>query len=153
LAEDNRVNQKLTIRLLEKRGHQVLLAGNGREALDALAQHSFDPARMGVHMPGMDGVDATIALREREKLTGLHQLLIAVTALAMKEDRERCIAAGMDGYLSKPIDLGELDTVLATYETGIPASSRYRSRSRSAWQSTLKLLPQLSIQLRSGCPD
>ena len=70
---------------------------------------------MDVHMPDMDGIEATIAIREKEKSTGLHQPIIAMTALAMKGDRERCLAAGMDGYLSKPIDLGKLDDVLAAY--------------------------------------
>jgi two-component system, sensor histidine kinase and response regulator len=115
LAEDNRVNQKIATRLLEKRGHHVVHAGNGEEALAALAQRSFDLVLMDVHMPGMDGFDATIAIREREKITGLHQPVIAMTALAMKGDRERCTAAGMDGYLSKPIDLQKLDEVLAVY--------------------------------------
>jgi two-component system, sensor histidine kinase and response regulator len=68
-----------------------------------------------VHMPGMDGFEATTAIREREKFTGLHQPVIAMTALAMKGDRERCLAAGMDGYLSKPINLQQLDEVLAAY--------------------------------------
>ena len=115
LAEDNRVNQKIATRLLEKRGHHAVLAANGREALEALAQGSFDLVLMDVHMPAMDGIEATIAIREKEKSTGLHQPVIAMTALAMKGDRERCLAAGMDGYLSKPIDLQQLDDVLATY--------------------------------------
>jgi CheY-like chemotaxis protein/HPt (histidine-containing phosphotransfer) domain-containing protein len=115
LAEDNRVNQKIAMRLLEKRGHQAVLAANGEEALEALAQASFDLVLMDVHMPGMDGIEATIAIREKEKSTGLHQPVIAMTALAMKGDRERCMAAGMDGYLSKPIDLQQLDDVLAVY--------------------------------------
>jgi two-component system, sensor histidine kinase and response regulator len=115
LAEDNRVNQKIAIRLLEKRGHHAVLAANGKEALEALAQASFDLVLMDVHMPDMDGIEATIALREQEKSTGLHQPVIAMTALAMKGDRERCLAAGMDGYLSKPIDLQQLDDVLAAY--------------------------------------
>jgi CheY-like chemotaxis protein len=115
LAEDNRVNQKIATRLLEKRGHHVVLAVNGEEAIAALAQRSFDLVLMDVNMPGMDGVEATIAIREREKLTGLHQPVIAMTALAMKGDRERCTAAGMDGYLSKPIDLQKLDEILAVY--------------------------------------
>jgi two-component system sensor histidine kinase/response regulator len=68
-----------------------------------------------VHMPGMDGLEATIAIREKEKSTGLHQPVIAMTALAMNGDRERCLAVGMDGYISKPIDLQKLDDVLATY--------------------------------------
>jgi CheY-like chemotaxis protein len=115
LAEDNHVNQKIATRLLEKRGHHAVLAANGREALEALAQGSFDLVLMDVHMPDMDGIEATIAIREKEKSTGLHQPVIAMTALAMKGDRERCLAAGMDGYLSKPIDLQQLDDVLATY--------------------------------------
>jgi CheY-like chemotaxis protein len=115
LAEDNRVNQKIATRLLEKRGHRVVLAGTGEEALAALAQRSFDLVLMDVHMPGMDGLEATKAIREKEKSTGLHQPIIAMTALAMKGDRERCTAAGMDGYLSKPIDLQKLDEVLAVY--------------------------------------
>jgi signal transduction histidine kinase/CheY-like chemotaxis protein len=115
LAEDNRVNQKIATRLLEKRGHHVVLAGNGEEALGALAQRTFDLVLMDGHMPGMDGFAATIAIREKEKFTGLHQPIIAMTAMAMTGDRERCLAAGMDGYLSKPIELQQLDEVLAVY--------------------------------------
>jgi two-component system, sensor histidine kinase and response regulator len=115
LAEDNRVNQKIATRLLEKRGHKVVLAENGEEALAALARRSFDLVLMDVHMPGMDGINATVAIREKEKSTGLHQPVIAMTALAMTGDQERCLAAGMDGYLSKPIDLQKLDDVLAVY--------------------------------------
>lgn len=115
LAEDNRVNQKVATRLLEKRGHHVVLVGNGEEALGALVQGPFDLVLMDVHMPGMDGIEATMAIREREKSTGFHQPVIAMTALAMTGDRERCLAAGMDGYLSKPIDLQKLDEVLAVY--------------------------------------
>jgi signal transduction histidine kinase len=115
LVEDNRVNQKIAIRLLEKRGHLAVLAANGKEALDALAQASFDLVLMDVHMPDMDGIEATIAIREKEQSTGLHQPIIAMTALAMKGDRERCLAAGMDGYLAKPMDLQQLDQVLAAY--------------------------------------
>jgi two-component system sensor histidine kinase/response regulator len=77
-----------------------------------LAQHSFDLVLMDVHMPGMDGFETTIAIREQERTTGLHQSIVAMTALVTKGDRERCIAAGMDGYISKPIDLQQLDDVL-----------------------------------------
>jgi CheY-like chemotaxis protein len=115
LAEDNRVNQKIATRLLEKRGHHVVLVENGEEALGALAQRPFDLVLMDVHMPGMDGIEATMAIREKEKSTGCHQPVIAMTALAMTGDRERCLAAGMDGYLSKPIDLQKLDEALAVY--------------------------------------
>lgn len=88
------------------------MAANGNEALAALAQHSFDLVLMDVHMPGMDGFETTIAIRKQEKTTGGHQSIVAMTALVMKGDRERCIAAGMDGYISKPIDLQQLDDVL-----------------------------------------
>jgi two-component system, sensor histidine kinase and response regulator len=115
LVEDNRVNQKIATRLLEKRGHHVVLAANGEEALAALAQRSFDLVLMDVHMPVMSGLEASIAIRGKEKFTGLHQPVVAMTALAMIGDRERCLAAGMDGYLSKPIDLQQLDNVLAVY--------------------------------------
>jgi two-component system, sensor histidine kinase and response regulator len=116
LAEDNVVNQKLAIRLLEKRGHHVVLACNGKEALAALEKDSFDLVLMDVQMPEMDGLEATEALREREQATGHHQPVVAMTALAMKGDRERCIAAGMDGYLSKPIRPQELDEMLDSYQ-------------------------------------
>src|ERR1700744_1639354 len=115
LAEDNHVNQKIAIRLLEKRGHHPVLAATGKEALEALARASFDLVLMDVHMPDMDGIVATMAIREKEKTTGLHQPIIAMTALAMKVELERCLAAGMDGYLSKPIDLQQLEDVLAAY--------------------------------------
>ncbi len=100
LAEDNLVNQKLAMRLLEKRGHQVVLAANGLEALSALETRSYDLVLMDVQMPIMDGLEATRLLREKERGSGRHQAVIAMTALVMKGDRERCLAAGMDGYLT-----------------------------------------------------
>ena len=112
LAEDNLVNQKLASRLLEKRNHSVTVAMNGREALTALEKNSFDLVLMDMQMPEMDGFEATRVLREKEKSTGRHQPVIAMTALAMNGDRERCMAVGMDGYLSKPIRPAELDEVL-----------------------------------------
>jgi signal transduction histidine kinase/CheY-like chemotaxis protein len=115
LAEDNPINQKLATRLLEKRGHQVTVTGNGKEALAALAERAYDLVLMDVQMPEMDGLEATRALREREKITGTHQPVVAMTALAMKGDRERCIEAGMDGYLTKPIRQQELDELLDRY--------------------------------------
>jgi two-component system, sensor histidine kinase and response regulator len=119
LAEDNRVNQNVATRLLEKRGHHVTLATNGKEALAALAGDSFDLVFMDVQMPEMDGLQATRVIREQEKLTGGHQPIIAMTALAMKGDRERCLAAGTDGYLSKPISAEQLDEALDSYTTGV----------------------------------
>jgi two-component system, sensor histidine kinase and response regulator len=113
VAEDNSVNQRLAARMLEKRGHRVTLAGNGQEALDALAREDFDIVFMDVQMPEMDGMTATSLLRQREQGSAKHQVVIALTAHALKGDEERCLAAGMDGYLSKPIRPQELDDILS----------------------------------------
>jgi signal transduction histidine kinase/DNA-binding response OmpR family regulator len=112
LAEDNAVNQRLVVRLLEKRGHRVAVAENGLEALAALKKEDFDLVLMDVQMPEMDGMEATAAIRKGEKRTGEHVAVIALTAHAMKGDREKCLAAGMDGYLTKPIRPQELDDAL-----------------------------------------
>jgi two-component system sensor histidine kinase/response regulator len=115
LAEDNPVNQKLAVRLLEKRGHSMAVVDNGREAVDMLARRTFDLVLMDIQMPEMDGITATNIIRERERSSGHHQPIVAMTALVMKGDRERCLAAEMDGYLSKPIRPGDLDEVLERY--------------------------------------
>jgi signal transduction histidine kinase/CheY-like chemotaxis protein/ligand-binding sensor domain-containing protein len=115
LAEDNAVNQRLAVRLLEKRGHHVVVASNGREALEAIEKENFDLALMDVQMPEMDGFEATAAVRQREHSSETHLPIIALTAHAMKGDRERCLAAGMDGYLAKPIHPEELDHVLTKF--------------------------------------
>ncbi|MGC2670954.1 MAG: response regulator, partial [Candidatus Acidiferrum sp.] len=115
LAEDNIVNQRLAVRLLEKRGHRVVVAATGLETLQALEKESFDLVLMDVQMPEMDGLEATVAIREKEKGTGLHQPIVALTAHAMKGDREKCMEIGMDGYLTKPIRPQELDQILETY--------------------------------------
>jgi signal transduction histidine kinase/DNA-binding response OmpR family regulator len=117
LAEDNAVNQRLVVRLLEKRGHRVVVAGNGREVLLHLDKQGFDLVFMDVQMPEMDGFEATTAIREKEKSTEKHLPIVAMTAHAMKGDENRCLAAGMDGYLSKPIRPQELDRVLERYMT------------------------------------
>jgi CheY-like chemotaxis protein len=108
LAEDNLVNQKVASRLLEKRGFEVTVAGDGQVALNELEKESFDVVLMDVEMPNMDGFEATATIREREKSTGGHILIIAMTAHALKGDQERCIVAGMDAYVSKPIRTNEL---------------------------------------------
>jgi two-component system sensor histidine kinase/response regulator len=115
LAEDNLVNQRLVVRLLEKRGHRVVVAANGLEVLRALEKESFDLVLMDLQMPEMDGFEATTGIREKEKGTGAHQAIVALTAHAMKGDREKCLAAGMDGYLTKPIRPQELDQLLEIY--------------------------------------
>jgi CheY-like chemotaxis protein len=112
LAEDNRVNQQLAVRLLQKRGHDVVVAEHGREVLAKLESHHFDLVLMDVQMPEMDGFEATTAIREQEKTNGGHLPIIAMTALTMKGDRERCLAAGMDDYVLKPIQAKELFAAL-----------------------------------------
>jgi CheY-like chemotaxis protein/HPt (histidine-containing phosphotransfer) domain-containing protein len=113
LTEDNLVNQRLALRLLEKHGHAVAVANNGHEAVAALAREHFDLVLMDVQMPEMDGLEATALIRVRERDNGVHVPIIAMTAHAMQGDRERCLAAGMDGYLSKPIQAAELLAAIA----------------------------------------
>ena len=113
VADDNRINQKVALRLLEKRGHKVTLAADGREVLAVLETQSFDLILMDVQMPRMSGVDATIEIRRREQKTGRHVPIYAMTANAMKGDRERYVSGGMDGYLAKPMQLDELDQLLS----------------------------------------
>jgi signal transduction histidine kinase/DNA-binding response OmpR family regulator len=103
LVEDNAVNQQLAVRMLQKFGHTVKVAENGKEALTNMDNESFDLILMDVQMPEMDGFEATAAIRERERITGTHIPIIAMTAHAMKGDQERCLEAGMDDYVSKPV--------------------------------------------------
>jgi CheY-like chemotaxis protein/HPt (histidine-containing phosphotransfer) domain-containing protein len=112
LAEDNDINQTMAISLLEKWGHRIVVANNGREALEALEKQRFDVVLMDVQMPEMDGIKATAAIRAGEGDNGTHLPIIAMTAHALKGDRERCLAAGMDGYVSKPIKSSELEALL-----------------------------------------
>jgi signal transduction histidine kinase/DNA-binding response OmpR family regulator len=104
VAEDNVVNQRIATAVLEKRGHRVTIANTGREALAACERERFDVVVMDVQMPDMDGLEATAAIRARETVTEAHVPIIALTAHAMKGDRERMLRAGMDGYLAKPLD-------------------------------------------------
>ena len=120
VAEDNAVNQRLATRMLEKRGHRVKVVCNGREAVELLERSSYDLVLMDVQMPLLDGIEATTLIREREKGTGIHQPIVALTAYAMKGDQDRCLAAGMDGYLAKPIRPEELDGLLQTYVSKRP---------------------------------
>jgi two-component system sensor histidine kinase/response regulator len=108
LAEDNIVNQKVATRLLEKRGHRVEVAATGREALDRFRRGGFDLILMDVQMPEMDGLEATIAIRQLETGSRGHVPIIALTAHAIKKDQDRCLSAGMDGYLTKPIRAADL---------------------------------------------
>jgi two-component system sensor histidine kinase/response regulator len=130
LAEDNKVNQLLAVRLLGKRGHTVVVAGTGREALAALDEPGsggFDLILMDVQMPDMDGFEATAIIRAREKSSGYHLPIIAMTAHSMKGDEERCLAAGMDGYVSKPIQVEQLFATIETVVSGVPVPAIVRS--------------------------
>jgi signal transduction histidine kinase/CheY-like chemotaxis protein len=120
VAEDNLVNQRLLTRLLEKRGHQINTAGNGWEALEARKKQNYDLIFMDVQMPEMDGMVATGRIREEEKISGRHVVIVALTAHAMKGDRELCLAAGMDDYVTKPIQSPDLDAILLKYSGGVP---------------------------------
>ncbi|QRJ62226.1 ATP-binding protein [Azospira restricta] len=113
LAEDNLINQRLAVTLLERRGHRVSVCGNGEEVLQELAGEDFDLVLMDIQMPVMGGFEATRRIREQEAGSGRHQVIVAMTANAMRGDREHCLAAGMDGYVSKPIRKEEMFAELA----------------------------------------
>jgi signal transduction histidine kinase/CheY-like chemotaxis protein len=118
LVEDNRINQKISSIMIEKRGHSIAVAGNGQEAIalwqaaEVKERHHFDLILMDIQMPVMDGFEATRVIREKEKTTGTHIPIIALTANAMKEDRDICLNSGMDGYASKPLKAEQLFSVI-----------------------------------------
>src|SRR6266446_3378330 len=124
LAEDNAINRTLVVRLLSKRGHSVVVASNGKQAVSALETQTFDVVLMDIQMPEMDGFEATAAIRQKEKAIGAHIPIIALTAHAMKGDRERCVAGGMDGYVSKPVQAEELIQAVE----GLDGNSRATSK-------------------------
>jgi CheY-like chemotaxis protein len=115
LAEDNAINRRLAVRLLEKAGHTVAVAENGSQALAMVQSQRFDLVLMDVQMPEMDGFEATAAIRDFELHTHAHIPIIAMTAHAMKGDRERCLQVGMDGYIAKPINRNDLLTIIAEH--------------------------------------
>ena len=120
LAEDNATNQKVVVRFFENRGDTVVVASNGREAVQLSAEPSFDVILMDVQMPEMSGLEATAAIREREQSLGGHIPIVAMTAHALAGDREQCLAAGMDAYVSKPLRLDELPAVVDGLFTSVP---------------------------------
>jgi CheY-like chemotaxis protein len=144
LAEDNVVNQRLAVRLLEKHGHTVLVTNNGGEAIAALEREPFDLALMDVQMPEMSGLEATARIRERERATGARLPIIALTAYAMKGDRERCLEAGMDGYVSKPIQSAELFKLVAEL-TPIEQVARQAGKSEEQAEEVFDRAAALSL--------
>ncbi len=162
LAEDNLVNQKLAVRLLEKQGHTVVVAVNGREAVDTAGRQPFDLVLMDVQMPEMDGFEATAAIRQAERGTGRHLPILAMTAYAMKGDRERCLEAGMDGYVSKPIQGRELSEMIERLvassgspenkETPIPSAVLDREEIEERVGGDAKLLRELIDLFFADCP-
>jgi signal transduction histidine kinase/HPt (histidine-containing phosphotransfer) domain-containing protein/ActR/RegA family two-component response regulator len=170
LAEDNLVNQKLAVSILAKQGHTVVVASNGREALAALEERPFDAVLMDVQMPEMDGLAAAAAIREREQGTGQHVPIIAMTAYAMKGDREHCLAAGMDSYVAKPVRAAELFRALGAAvstpakpdcepESGLSAPTPAPAAEGPAWNEALErvggdwqLLGRLAALFIKECP-
>ncbi len=136
LAEDNPVNQCVALHLLAKGQHSITVVGNGQEALQAIQREPFDLVLMDVQMPELDGFEATRAVRAAESATGRHLPIIAMTAHAMKGDRERCLAAGMDDYVSKPIQVHDLDRAIQSV-AGMRCSSSLRAAQDSAVATVL----------------
>jgi PAS domain S-box-containing protein len=157
LAEDNAVNQRLAVALLGRHGHAVVVAQNGREAVAAAEREPFDLVLMDVQMPEMGGLEATAAIRERERRTGRHVPILALTAHAMKGDRERCLDAGMDGYLSKPIQARELLQALDRLSREGPAPEARRDvldrdRALAGTGGDMGLLKELAGLYQAECP-
>jgi CheY-like chemotaxis protein len=130
LAEDNLTNQKVALRILEKIGYPAEAVANGKEVLAALERNSYDLILMDVQMPEMDGFESTAAIRRKEKETGHHIPIIAMTAHAMKGDRERCFKAGMDDYISKPVQPKELIAVIERRLREAPVAMPEAARAR-----------------------
>jgi CheY-like chemotaxis protein len=123
LAEDSVINQRVALGLLNRWGHRVDVVANGRDAVNAVAQNAYDLVLMDVHMPELDGLEATQMVRRRESGTGRHTPIVAMTASAMKGDRERFLAAGMDDYVSKPFEPEVLRTLIDTFAANDMAQS------------------------------
>jgi PAS domain S-box-containing protein len=148
-VEDNAFNQMVVTSLLEQGGHRVDLAGNGIEAIEAIAREAFDLVLMDVQMPEMDGLQAAGVIRDREKTTGGRIPIVAMTARAMIGDRERCLAAGMDGYLSKPVHAEELRRLLSRIVAMTPTLDSPGSLDPAPERASRGVLPDRDALLRS----
>ena len=144
IAEDNLVNQRVAIYMLEKQGHQVMGVMNGEEALNALEKENFEMVLMDVQMPKMDGFQATRLIRAKERETGGHIPIIAMTAHAMKGDRERCLEVGMDDYISKPLNVKQLSETIARVMNLVPAEETVTGRERPAYNRDMERLQMLA---------
>jgi two-component system sensor histidine kinase/response regulator len=170
VAEDNRVNRKLVTTLLQKRGHTVTAVDTGRTAVESIdaARTPFDVVLMDVQMPGMSGFEAAQAIRDREGTRGRRLPIVALTAHALQGDRERCLDAGMDGYLSKPIDVDGLIETVERFGDGLPRTGRPRTGPRSRPDAHVvfdpraalahtggdrRLLAEMVALFRSDCPS
>jgi len=159
LAEDNAVNQKLAVRLIEKQGHSIAVVSNGQEALEALEREPFDLVLMDVQMPDMDGFETTAAIRARERDNGRHIPILAMTAYAMKGDRERCLECGMDDYVSKPIQPRELWEAIERLTRGQATQAKETTDTVVDWEEIHErigedkdLLHELITVFLSECP-
>lgn len=153
LVEDNPVNQRLAVRLLEKRGHSVVVANNGKEALVELAKAPFALVLMDVQMPEMDGFAATKAIRQQEESTGAHIPIVALTAHAMRGDRDRCLAAGMDAYLSKPLQAQQMFEVIE--QLAFPSTERQGGRGEESEEEASNAVfdQQVALARVEGDPE
>ena len=135
LAEDNVVNQKLALRLLQQMGYRADLASNGIEAVECIARQSYDVVLMDVQMPEMDGLEATRAVLKRWPEASQRPRIVAMTANAMQGDREECLAAGMDDYVTKPIRVDALVQALLQVQAQVPAGAAQPSPARPGQES------------------
>jgi PAS domain S-box-containing protein len=153
LVEDNEINRRVAVGMMRSRGHQVVIAENGQEAVNALAEQEFDVVLMDMQMPVMDGYEATAEIRKREHQTGGHIPIVAMTAEALKGDRERCLAAGMDDYVSKPIAPAEMYRAIERFPAiclAADAGLRNSSADKSAPIDTRFAQPVDSIPDKPG---
>jgi len=157
LAEDNLVNQRVAMRLLTARGHRVTLVDNGRAAVEAAAREPFDVVLMDIQMPEMGGLEATGAIRAREAQTGGHLRIVAMTAHALKGDRERCLDAGMDEYLTKPIDRLRLFAAVEQDPAPAPPAAERRvfdaERIPARFSGDVDLFREVGQLFLEACPD
>ena len=144
IAEDNLVNQRVAIYMLEKQGHQVTGAMNGEEALSAMEKENFELVLMDVQMPKMDGFQATRLIRAKERETGGHIPIIAMTAHAMKGDRERCLEMGMDDYIAKPLNVKQLSETIARVMSLLPPAKEDAGRARPVYNRDMERLHMLA---------